>query len=633
MSYLNALRLHFAGQFQANVSTVNNDPGHFDNAGFRPSYQQMQAALPNGWFNPQGDASFRLLGCKVTSAWTPSGGVTSSDPVLSYIVADADGQVPGKMVDLDPEQQLVSEIWGLQVRIADANGVTLLSGAYTPAAFIDIWDRATGSGGGGDVGAGAAYQSVLTDLVWGDVSASPFLTALQAASVATGQLSIKFNVDGLSMDFTSPSFMCGRVVGTIGPDLAGEPRHLVLGRQFMATASPKGNFFTPVGGINFFPAWIDAQGGQIYLDLGNALSTSTPGGAPNDLGDLALGAYDPILSPNSPAGSVVPLGTIASSGDGGYASDPDWYARTAGVVVLPLSADQLTAALAFTLTLTGSGATSIGEWPSGVFVRADTFVYRMSPGDQAQVTVYATQLGQPLAGVSIGFTLDPGQLQATPNLPPYVMASPPVATPEGVLAFDGAATTGPDGKAVLTVTAGDPGTPRWFNNGADYGIDGQVYGVRPGFADPSLTDGPINQWNFVSFLVWSGYTAPNPVTWTDVQPIFQQYANLYPVMLRFLNLGDYESVKAHAGLLTLAFGLDVRDPNTMPVTRDLSPAKRRAILTWLSNPLYGEAARPAARALAASVADSPPDPAGGPPAAMRGGKAAAAARRLVLQAR
>ena len=639
MSYLNALRLHFAGQFQANVSTVNNDPGHFDNAAFRPSYQQMQAALPNGWFNPQGDASFRLLGCKVTSAWTPSGGVTSSDPVLGYIVADADGQVPGKMVDLDPEQQLVSEIWGLQVRIADANGVTLLSGAYLAAAFIDIWDRATGAGGGGDIGAGAAYQSVLTDLVWGDVSASPFLTALQAASAATGQLSIKFNVDGLSMDFTSPNFMCGRVAGTIGPYLAGEPQHLVLGRQFMATASPKGNFFTPVGGLNFLPAWIDVPGGQIYLDLGNALSTNAPGGAPNDQGDLALGAYDPILSPTNPAGSVIPLGTIASSGGGGYASDPDWYARTAGVVALALAPEQLAAAQAFTLSLTGAGTTSISEWPNGVFVRADTFVYRMSPGDQAQVTVYATQRGQPLSGVSIGFPLDSGQLQPTPNLPPYVMASPPVATPDGVLVFDATTSTGPDGSAVLTVTAGDPGKPRWFNNGADYGIDGQVYGVRPGFADTALTDGPINQWNFVSFLVWSGYAIPNPVTWTDVQPIFQQYANLYPVMLRFLNLGDYESVKAHAGLLTLAFSLDICDPNTMPVTRDLSPAKRQAILTWLQNPLYGEVGQPAARTSAASVAsvaavaDSPPDPAGGPPVAMRGGKAAAAARRLVLQAR
>jgi len=42
MSYLNPLRLHFAGQFQASVSTVNNDPVHFDNSRFKPAYQNLQ---------------------------------------------------------------------------------------------------------------------------------------------------------------------------------------------------------------------------------------------------------------------------------------------------------------------------------------------------------------------------------------------------------------------------------------------------------------------------------------------------------------------------------------------------------------------------------------------------------------
>lgn len=37
ISYLNALRLHFAGRFQANVSTVNNHPAHFNNAAFKAS--------------------------------------------------------------------------------------------------------------------------------------------------------------------------------------------------------------------------------------------------------------------------------------------------------------------------------------------------------------------------------------------------------------------------------------------------------------------------------------------------------------------------------------------------------------------------------------------------------------------
>src|SRR5262245_54323951 len=103
MSYLNPLRLHFAGRFQANVSTVNNDPAHFDITNFKTSYQDMQGPKmvpPNGWFSPQGDAAWRLLGCQITSAWT-STGVVSNDPVMGCIVADSDGRVPAKLVDLD----------------------------------------------------------------------------------------------------------------------------------------------------------------------------------------------------------------------------------------------------------------------------------------------------------------------------------------------------------------------------------------------------------------------------------------------------------------------------------------------------------------------------------------------------
>jgi hypothetical protein len=620
MSYLNALRLHFAGRFQANVSTVNNDPGHFDNAAFQPSYQDEQGALPNGWFNPQGDASFRLLGCAITSAWTKTGGVTN-DPVLKCSVADGDTRVPGKLVDLDSEQQLVSEIWGLQVRIADATGKTLVSGHFEPAPFIDLWARAPL--GGGDANGSAAYQSVLVDVHWGDVSASPFLTALQAAS-AKDMLSIKFNVDGLNMDFKSPNFMCGRIAGTIGPYLANEPHSLVLGRQFMAQAAQyPANFFLPAGSINFFPAVIDPAAGTIYLDLGNALPTDTPGGAMTDLGDLSLDVMQP-------SGNTT-IGVIPAKGSGGYVSDAHWYANTAGVVQLPIAAYLLQAAQGNPLALLGNQPVGITEWSNGAFVRADTFVYRLNPGDHAQVDIYATQWGAPLAGASISFTLDPSQLQPSNNVGAW---TPPVGTPTSALTFAPTATTDTGGKATITVTAQDPGTPRWFNNGQDYGIDGQVYGIRPAFADASMTAGPINELDFVSFLVWSGFAIPAEPTWTDVQPIFQQYANLYPVMLRFLDLADYASVKANAELLQLAFGLPVTDPNSMPVTRDLSQAKRQTILKWLANPVRATAAPP--RLVAERAPEKPAGAAAaaaaGAGAAMagKGGKSAARANRLAL---
>ena len=620
MSYLNALRLHFAGRFQANVSTVNNDPAHFDNAAFMSSYQSPAGTdSPNGGYNPQGDAAWRFLGCKVAAAWMPTGAVTSGDPVLGYIVADTDGRVPAKLADLDSEQQLVSEIWGLQVRIADTAGNTLMRGDFDPAAFADIWGRATGSVAG-DMGAGAMYQSVLTNLQWCDVSTSPFLSALRQAA-GTGLLSIKFNVDGFVMDNTSPDFMTGRIVGTIGPAAASEPRHMVVGRQFMATTAGQdvqAGFFNPPGKINFCSAVVDETASCIYLDLGNALSTAAPGGAITPQGDLTLSIYDPTALPGDPAGTKVAIGVIPTSGAGGYVQNPNWYADTAGIVSLPLSPVQLQAVASSPLLISGDAGVWISEWSSGSFIRADRFVYRMSPDDTVEIPVYAMQFGKPLAGVGVSFQLDSSQLQAQVGN---------VAVPEDALTFNPTAVTDSNGLAVLTLHTRDPGTPRFFNNGTDYGIDGQVYGVRPAFSDAQTYNGPVNQWNFISILLWSGFTPANPVTWTDLQPIFQQYANLYPVMNRFLDLGNYDAVVKNARLLLLAFGLHPEDPNSMPVTRDLSPAKRNAILSWLKNPLPGEVP---ARANTADI----PEPAVGNLTGLampKGGKAAAAARRLILR--
>src|SRR5206468_2277622 len=128
------------------------------------------------------------------------------------------------------------------------------------AAFMNIWDR--WPDGSGDGVACAMYQSVLTDIVWADVSASAFLTALREAA-ADGLLSIKFNVDAFDTDFKSATFTLGRIAGTIGPATAAEPRHLVNGRQFLTTGLPGGQFFAPAGKVNFCTALVDSARGKI----------------------------------------------------------------------------------------------------------------------------------------------------------------------------------------------------------------------------------------------------------------------------------------------------------------------------------------------------------------------------------
>lgn len=570
MSYLNSTRLHFAGTFQVNVSTVNNDTGHFDTGAFKPSYQKMQGPRmvpPNGWFNPTGDAAWRLLGCQVTGAVGQEGVDTA---LVGCGVADADARVCAKMVDLDPQQQMVSEIWGLEVRIQDAAGNTALRADFEVTGFMDIWSRATGAGGG-DNGACAAYQSNLVNLRWGDVSFSKVLTALQAASAQNGRLSIKFNLDGVNLDYTSPRFMCGRIVGTIGPVVGAEPVRVLLGRQFMAAGDWSG-FFVPAGKINFFPGLVDETSSTLFLDLGNALPTVQAGGVLANLGDLSATA------------GGIGLGTLPASA---YSTSVDWYLNTAGVVAFPLDAAQLQALKSSPISIAGDTGVSIAETPTGTFVRADRFVYRLSPGEVALVDVYATAFGQPLAGAALEFAFDPSQLQGGSMCQPRDCPNPgtPEDASQGAPTFTPTATTDASGKATLRIEAGQLGNVRVFKDGSS--VDGQVYGIRPTFSD-ATQNGPASQENFANFvsvLAFSVFEAGTPVTWEDIQPTLKQYANLYPVMLNFLDLGSYESVIAHRRILQLAFGLDVSDPNSMPVTRDLSPAKRAAILSWLAHPL------------------------------------------------
>lgn len=95
MSYLNFPRLTFSGQFQADVSTVNNDTRHFDNDTFNSDFQKFSEKNQlNGWWNPVGTGIFRLNDCKITALLGPDGLATaakiaiSHDPAIIYKPGD-----------------------------------------------------------------------------------------------------------------------------------------------------------------------------------------------------------------------------------------------------------------------------------------------------------------------------------------------------------------------------------------------------------------------------------------------------------------------------------------------------------------------------------------------------------------
>jgi hypothetical protein len=105
-------------------------------------------------------------------------------------------------------------LFGLTICLVDMDGHVLMLGEFEPTAFYDL--RANRSAGGGDAGRSAYFQSILTHVMWNDVTASPCLTQLKHAS-APEQLSIRFITDGYRMG--GPMRGYGHIVGTIGPYL------------------------------------------------------------------------------------------------------------------------------------------------------------------------------------------------------------------------------------------------------------------------------------------------------------------------------------------------------------------------------------------------------------------------------
>jgi len=145
--------------------------------------------------------------------------------------------------------------------------------------------------------------------------------------------------------------------------------------------------------------------------------------------------------------------------------------------------------------------------------------------------------------------------------------------PAAVIAA-GNLTTDAHGRATCTIATSDPGNPRGY-------LDGQIYLFGYGFADAPQ---PVShQLDLMVLHVRDAFQAPVAPNWQQhIAPILVQFGNLYPVMSdRIVDLTDYDDVRRHRAALELALSLDLDDPNHMPVTRDLSQARRDMVLFWL----------------------------------------------------
>lgn len=615
MSYLNLPRLTFSGFFEADVNTVNNDVRNYDSEVFEARFQTPQVGEPggrmeyNGWWNPDGSNAFRLMECVVTGAAGPGGAAPAGAPELSLRVEAQQGRTQAKIVDLDPQFQFASALWGMRLSLM-LGDVAVLSATLQPACFRDIYFgrvivQSTKQPLAGSPSASARFTGTLTDLVWGPDSGGAFKAVAESYG---NRLTISLLTYGYSKSRGTNDFLVGSVIGSIGPWLPGDPEMFAPGRRFAPSATSPNLPFASASGLGYMTGAVSPDGATFSLDFGNSIpmwfvdQNLQPGQAPylalQDLGPLTV----VVLKGEDPFASIESGGVTApyvSDGDGltpdqyevlgvvqGY--DMDWLRATGGIADLPIPA----AAAALigdhpiaVLLGTAPSPLTIGirETVAGAWVRADQFVQRVDTDEtgwvSAPVSLWAMRWGKPWAGAPLQASLQPPQPGAggtsdpTEVKPPQT-AIPLINVPAEKVSVPATLAAADDGIGVLSIQVENPGNPRGY-------IDGQVYQISYSLA---LTgQSPMPTFEFIAMHAREAYVAPPTPSWTDdVGPILVQYGNLYPVMSQGLfSFSDPLTVAANARLFHLAFTQPMENPNYMPATRDLSAGKVTAILRWL----------------------------------------------------
>lgn len=655
MSYLDFPRLHFSGLFYTGPSTINNITENYTasvNLELPPPAPPDQFDMSGnvtGW-NPMGAAQWWLDECTVLSAVGISGAeVDASDAVIGALVQSPSPKTPisdgqggfydiAKMVDLDPDQQGRSAIFGLRISVTLPNGAGV-QGLMTVPELRQLNGRI--SGARGSWGAVGNWMGTLQSVQWnGDVSGSGLLTALQAAS-AQG-LAVKLTVDlhqnNPANVFTSGDMFCyGRVLGSIGPALAGELAQVVPGRclqNFVATAPIAA---APAASVP--PAKRVLQGrdrmaaqtialGEMRAARTNEALAAAAAPPPDpwspafaiirqanyqsllsiDIGGSILLNASPQPNPTTSdgtfevdAGITVGLFDLASNQfvpfvNGAITISPQYQplastakncvlVKNSGVFTIPLTAADGDGYQANPLAIQVNGTTVAQENESGLWMDVDVSSQRLQCGGaapgQAQIMVRA--FGNPVVGANPPVTwvvqLYQWLFQDNNWTNPFPF---PTSTDVGLTIGQ----TDVNGLADITTTvnAADITLPE-IRQPLDsqiyliylYDASGNIIGDgQPAPPPPNPPNAPL------SVLLWKAYQAPATPTWNDVGPIFSAYARLYPGMKARLDISDEATVLGFASGIRDHMRLLITDPAYMPVTRDLSPSKMAMIVAWLT---------------------------------------------------
>ncbi|CAH1238988.1 LPA [Branchiostoma lanceolatum] len=546
------LRLNFAGRFLADVATANNDAGNFNISTFDP--QQ------NPSWNPKGSGDFRLVNCKVTQVCLEDGRCVRDDPIVGQPIIDSNSTHAGKLVDVDERNQEQSQIWGLVVGVDG-----FFKGDFVPRSFNHMHDACEGSD------CKTVYTSTRFSAVWlstlqnvwidmNKAGQSSFIQQVMSRRRLPGfELYVKLSVRNNIADPKSPDFLHGRVVGTIYAVLDPETDPLPYGpykRMLWAEAGYDGR--------GHVPFYVDVLMKSVVLDFANSMRFDIKGNVVEPSGGrLYLLQYNGTITGCEPLNSKSSnLGEIELGGN-------HWFQRTVGIIELSVKDTTIetiknTPLAVIQQTSPTQCKTVLAERQDGLFVEAiDNRVMRKEPNSGWDMRFRAFQFGRSVDGIYI----ETSQTSPADDLNPAIQI---ISTEP----------SGNNGISTITFRSSDPGDPR-----RETQQDGQEYRYR--IKAKKGADGISFDVKdlMLSIHLYSDYTfTPGKVTWHEhVYPIFQQYANLYPTMKPIIDLASYEDVTRKIELLKHTLTLPDTHPNHMPVTRDLSPQKRRMILSWLDN--------------------------------------------------
>lgn len=641
MSYLSVPRLHFAGLFYTGPSTINNITQNYMPSTPLTEPGQPTVLDPNAvLWNPNGVAQWWLQECSVLSAVDSKGTTitsSSADHVIGATVLSPSPTTPmsdgatgffdiAKMVDLDPDQQGRSALYGVRIAVTLPNGAGF-QGLMTVAELRQLNGRIAGAGG--SWGAVGNWMGTLQNVVWsGDISDSLLLTALQGA--ATEGLAVKLTADlhqnNPGNKFTSGNMFCfGRVLGTIGPALAGELSQVVPGRcvqtftpshaleaRVMGTLPASGRRMAARDIVAaktrameppaddeavaraappprpWNPAFAVIADNLLNIDIGGSmfLKTTGKGGTLAADGTFVVSDGIEVGVMDSATRNFKPFTKGALTFNGQYqpltsTSKNITLVSNSGVFTIPLNATDASNAQATPLAISVNGTVVAAEPASGYWMDVAVASQRLQCGGGAtgQTQLMVRKFGNPVAGTAPPVTAVVQQVEWIEQdgewgNPQTLPVSTDLAITFGTTDANGNATvTTTIDVASITLPAIRQPLDSYMYYISINDPDGNAIGDGPQLSPPPSS---------ISVVLWNPFHAPANPTWADVGPVLASYARLYPGMQALLDISDQATVNGYAPLILARMSAPFLDPAFMPVTRDLSPTKQQMIVSWLS---------------------------------------------------